>query len=515
MLSVLPARRLLLLSLVALASSQTTAAAKSPLLRATIDDTAPGRTIPRSFVGFSYEPAFVPQYIGGPGAGTNPVAVQLFANLSRGGNGPPVLRVGGGGTDNSWYNAGGLPRPKGITYDIKPAWLEGLGAFLKRTGSRTILGVNFARNDPAVATAFAKAATDALPRRAISAFEIGNEPDIYTTRPLYYDGDGTEHFARPRSYDFADYLGELGRFTTALRRAVPGIRLAGPSACCKPRFVEGLPQLLRRLGSRLRLVTFHWYPLARCELEPGDRKYPRPFQLLSTDVLLRALTFHRAAAQSRSKGLPFRVTETNSVACGGAYGTSDTFASSLWSVDWLFSLAAVGVSGADFHSVSPVYRPISIGYDGTRFLGKAHPLYYGMLMFTEATQRGARLLPRVSLRAVPRKRTNVRIWATLDRRRTARVVVLDKELRRSGGGVVELRVPGATGPASLSRLSAPRLGATTGVTWEGQAVGDLTTTGRLEGPRTREAIRPRKGVYRFSLDRSSAAMLTIRRLPRR
>jgi hypothetical protein len=48
-------------------------------------------------------------------------------------------------------------------------------------------------------------------------------------------------------------------------------------------------------------------------------------------------------------GLPFRLTELNSVTCGGRLGVSDAFATALWAPDALSALLQTGVDGVNVH----------------------------------------------------------------------------------------------------------------------------------------------------------------------
>eukprot|EP01048_Picozoa_sp_COSAG05_P007598 COSAG05_NODE_540_length_8845_cov_13.872742_4_plen_223_part_00 len=46
---------------------------------------------------------------------------------------------------------------------------------------------------------------------------------------------------------------------------------------------------------------------------------------------------------------PLWAGETNSISCGGAPGVSDTYASTLWVLDYLAEMSKAGVVGANFH----------------------------------------------------------------------------------------------------------------------------------------------------------------------
>src|SRR5205807_8152509 len=58
----------------------------------------------------------------------------------------------------------------------------------------------------------------------------------------------------------------------------------------------------------------------------------------------------RRSSDLHGAGLPLRVDEINSVACGGAAGVSNTFASALWALDTMFALVRTGVDGVNVHT---------------------------------------------------------------------------------------------------------------------------------------------------------------------
>jgi hypothetical protein len=499
-----------------------TAAGAAPshrlLARTVLDTRLKGPRLPRSFLGFSVEYPQLFTHLGSPSAGPNPIFDRLLANLGRFGDGPVSLRVGGGSTDAAWWNPTGRPNPRGVTYSLTPTTVQMLGDFARRTGSRLLLGLNLAIANPRFAIAWATAAMAGLPQHAIQSFEVGNEPDIYSERPYYRDHSGRVHFTRSRRWNFRTYLAQLGRYVSALRRLDPRPPLAGPSACCQRPWDAGLPALLAREGSRLNLITYHWYALDGCTIKRRhplhSRGYPAAARrarlaLLSPLGLGRpARTFAALARLARRRHLPFRLTETGSAACGGLPSVSDSFASALWSTDWLFLLWLSRLAGVNFHSAGGAQGPFSFVYGRSRrWLGRVRPLYYGLLLFAEATANRPRLLYGPTIRTTGPRKVNLRIWATLDRHRTARLVVLNKDPRASG--TIEVRLRGRAGPATVALLRAPSLAATSGIRLAGQRFA-VPTDGTLQG--TRRVSRPhrRHGVLRFFLPRASAALLTVR-----
>ena len=88
-----------------------------------------------------------------------------------------------------------------------------------------------------------------------------------------------------------------------------------------------------------------------------------------------------------ANGIAYRINEVNSFSGGGKPEVSDTFASALWCLDYMFRVAAHGGAGVNMETdvnqlgfvshYSPIFR------DETGRL-TARPEYYGMLAFALA-----------------------------------------------------------------------------------------------------------------------------------
>jgi hypothetical protein len=200
-----------------------------------------------------------------------------------------------------------------------------------------------------------------------------------------------------------------------------------------------------------------------------------------------------------------RTDELNTVSCGADAPVSNTFASALWALDALFQMARVGVDGVNMHTFPGAgYELFSFTRSGGRWRGSVAPEYYGLLMFGRAAPAGSRLLS-VSVTGAPAG--ELKVWATLAPDGRVRVVLINKLLSRSRN--VTIRIPGASGAASVSLLQAPSIGATRGVTLGGQSFGRTTDTGKLGGRITADSAHPNGGMYAVSLPAGSAALVTF------
>jgi hypothetical protein len=201
--------------------------------------------------------------------------------------------------------------------------------------------------------------------------------------------------------------------------------------------------------------------------------------------------------------LSFRIDETNSVACGGKLGLSDTFASALWVIDALFSMARSGVDGVNIH-IFPGARYSLFQFRRSTFNRRVlvHPEYYGLLMFARAVPPGARLLTVRAIRA-----QNIRAWAARGPDGTRRIVLINDS--RSRARIVFVRVSPLRVNAGLERLLAPGIRSTSGVTIAGQGFGVASQSGMLAGRYREERVRPTAFGYEVMLPAASAALLTV------
>ena len=102
---------------------------------------------------------------------------------------------------------------------------------------------------------------------------------------------------------------------------------------------------MRRFRSFASSWSFHKYPTSTCL-----NKTTSIAELLSDASSDKLGTyFQQFTVPAVKMGLKARVGETNSASCGGSFGVSDTMASALWSLDYLFALATHQVSRVNFH----------------------------------------------------------------------------------------------------------------------------------------------------------------------
>ncbi|MFL5862658.1 MAG: glycosyl hydrolase family 79 C-terminal domain-containing protein [Solirubrobacteraceae bacterium] len=476
---------------------------RGPTVVVAVSRHAVGAPIPAGYLGFSFEFAGARAYTGSDPGHINPVLVQLIRNLTPGQ--APVVRIGGNSTDVS-YVAGPGVRPLPYQgYRLTPSWMATTGALARQLGARMIMGLNLAANAPALAAAELRGYVNALPRGAIAAVEIGNEPNVYNKITIYRTPSGAPLRARPRSFG---YPGFRSQFEAIARRTVP-FALAGPALATGPApgkgsWVNAMADLLRR-QPRLALMTVHRYPLRNCYVPPESPQYPTISHLLAGYATVGlAHSMKRWIDVAHAQHRRVRVDELNSVACRGKSGVSDRFASALWVTDALFALARAGVDGIDMHTLpDAAYELFAFSHRGGRWQAQVRPVYYGLQLFAEAAPAGARLL-RVSRRGAD---AGLSAWATRGSDHRLRVVLINKSQTRRK--TVSLRLPGPTGPtATVERMVAPSVRAAHGVTLGGRGYGAQTDSGRLGTPQV-EQTDVSHGRVTVSVPGASAALVSV------
>jgi Glycosyl hydrolase family 79 C-terminal beta domain len=485
----------LLLSGSALARGRPRAIAADGPLVVSVSSAEHGQAMAPGFIGMSLEYKALHLYTGRDPRTVDPVFVQLLRQLAPGQ--APVIRIGGDSADQSWWPIPGVVPPGGISYRLTNGWLRTTQALAATLGAKLILGLNLAAGRPSFAAAEARAFLQGIGRRYISAFEIGNEPDLYPVFPWFRDRRGHLARARGRHYDLNSLIGDYKRF----RAALPSVPVAGP-ALSGPSWMGRLGHFLSTQRG-LSVATYHRYPLRACTTDPNAPSFPTIPALLADSAsagLAKPLAGYASVAHAHH--VKFRVAEMNSASCEGKAGVSDTFASALWALDTLFNMARAGVDGVNLHSLPGAsYEPFSFSHDTSgAWQAFVHPEYYGLLLFGRAFPPGAKLL------SVTAPSGPVKIWATSGVDGETRVVVINKD--PAAAHTVQLQLPGTQSEGSLESLLASSVDATNGVTLGGQTFGSETATGALPGPEVTVPIDPVAGTYSLDVPPASAVLLT-------
>ncbi len=496
----------LLASLVALTVTSTPAAAQAATpVNIAIESQAPGRPVPKRFLGLSFEAAALTQLAADANKGD---LITLLRSL-----GPGVLRFGGITADqNVAWSDPETPAPAWASSTIGPAQMEALGELAKRSGWQVLLTVGLAHFEPQAAAREVAAAHRAL-GPYLAAVEIGNEPNAYGN-----------HGFRGLPWIAQGYEEEVSDYRDAIEALTPGVPIAGPDVSGSGLFSEwGSEEALAQTPA---LLTGHHYPLGCARTPP-----PSIETLLSAAIrgaAARSLaTYMTVASES---GIPFRMDELGSVSCGGVPGVSNTFASALWATGYLAQAMDDGLVGINLQG-NPTncfgYTPLCAPSAEASAAGnlRAQPDWYALLMARSLI--GYRPLPTTIGSAapapvepeepssgeqetpppsVPADTPDLVAAAFLGSGHTIKVVLSDQESPGANPLEINLAIGAGFAIGALMRLEAASPSSTDGMTLGGKTVAD---NGSWHEPKHPEIVTVRGGIATLQLNPSSAALLTL------
>jgi hypothetical protein len=271
--------------------------------------------------------------LSGPAGDPDLPFVNLVKNLSPGA--PSVLRLGGVGTDDSWWP---VPRmQERYLYKLTPRWAADVRAMLTAVGGKAILGVNLESDSKRLASTEVADFDRYVGPSLIDSFELGNEPEFFPV--------ALPHGHPPHDYPYK--IAHYDKQFSTIASALGGAALAGPASGA-PNWLSHLGTILRDLPSRLTLVTMHAYPMKNCsrlsQVSVADFFTGSSIQGLADSI-------HDAVKTAAADGKPLRVDEINGVSCGGKSGVSNSFGEALWALNTLPALWQAGVQGVNFQTV--------------------------------------------------------------------------------------------------------------------------------------------------------------------
>jgi hypothetical protein len=408
----------------------------------TVTATASGSIGP-AFAGLSYEKSSLTERLFTP---SNTDLISLFKRL-----GTSVLRIGGNSVDRNVWTPNGPGQTAG---QIAPSDVASVAAFVKATGWQCLYGINLGGSatgatNPALAAAEVANAYEQF-GSSLLGIEIGNEPDLYGNSGSYYAGN----------WSLSEFLTLWGQYRTAILATTPSVAITGPAdAGNVSAWTIPFGQTVTR--NEIALLTQHYYQAN------GQSSTSTAAYLITPDSnLVTELASLNTGAQGI--GVPYRMSECNSFYNGGADGVSDSYASSLWVIDYLFNCARGGASGVNFHGGGNGngYTPIADS-DGT--VVEARPEYYGILFFTLAGQ-GTLYTTQLSVGSL-----NVTAYAVQTSSGSLNLVVVNKD--STNNLQLTTQLPQSVTSATLLEMTqlsqgadAPDLSATGGVTIQGASV---------------------------------------------
>jgi hypothetical protein len=435
----------------------------------TIEPRPDGYEIPADFAGVSiFTGTQVHDHKGVTGnlfSGTNTQLITLFKNA-----GLRHLRLGATGSATSGAQ------------NLNHEDIDALFAFAKATDLKVIYSLHFAGG---VETA--KYVWDHY-RPYVDYFAFDNEPDNRL------EGGSGAAADNPK-----DYFTSWREFATAVVKAVPGAKFAGPDAAGRTlvkRFVAS-----EKDASVLALVTQHTYVGGNPRKRGIDPPHAIENMLSHAWVTNNYPELYRTVLKPvQQEGLRFRLTELDDHV-HGVDNVSDAFVAALWALDCMHWWANHGAAGVNFQNTEwlttdTFYRDSAGNY-------QMHPKAYGIKAFNLGG-RG-----RVEPLAVENSHgLNLTAYAVSDGTNNLCVTIINKE---HGPGARSARVrilsPGFPPANASSMLLTARDGgiqATNGVTLGG---GTITNNAAWDGKWT--SVQASKESCEVTVPAASATIVKI------
>ncbi|KAH9936819.1 glycoside hydrolase family 79 protein [Epithele typhae] len=420
---------------------------------------------------------------------------------------PPKIRVGANSEDHTTWSPtvtieqdafpppnSITPFPEASTITVGDAYYQ-LSRFLP-FGTHMVWGVNFGLDNATNAGNMARSIVQAFKSAAVLAagvvldrIEIGNEADLYSNNGL-----------RAKNYSVNDYVPDWINIASAAVSAAGISGSSGPVSVqgaafanqgFTPRQIFNLGILDSAPGKAISVISQHHYSAAFCN--GGD--FPLVSFMNKATIRSNLSIFTADIAATHAQGMPYILGETNSIACHGAPGVSNTAGITLWAIDYTLQAATLGISEAFFHEgigykynwIQPIALNRSI-VDGSPIDPPTPPhvqpaFYAGLVINTLVGTTGAAQIVELAV-----GNANVTGYAAFEAGALRRAVFvnLGAWLGSSVGARPSVHVDLAFGGETAGRASARRLviqhaDDTANLTWAGQSfeTADVTPAGEV------------------------------------
>ena len=443
-----------------------------------LNSKSPGATISSNFIGLSYEMSLV-----GPATNgahffnqANKPLVNIFRTL-----GIQSLRVGGNTAERETVK---IP---------DKADIDSLFGFARAAGVKVIYTLRLNGTDPVDAARTAKYIVDNY-QAELTCFALGNEPD-----KLLKDSQAYDNAMR-------NYLAVVNAASNA-----PEAVFCGPSTMHKD--VQWANDFARDFArnKHILMVTQHEYPAGSGRVATNALMACK--KLLSADLLkVYEKLYDEFVPTALSSGLQYRLEEANSYSNGGASGASDSFASALWGLDYMYWWANRGAAGINFHTggyadgVRPPEPQKYVVFWNSPEGFSVRPLGYAIKAFDLGCH--GQLVP-VEFRSNTNQ-INLTAYGVLSSNGDLCITLINKEITSTGDANVTIALGSsyARGEAMFLTSSHGDITATSGVTLGGTSIKD---NGSWSGTWTSLAAPSNNGHFLISVPAATAAIVRVTR----
>jgi len=448
----------------------------------------------QAFVSFSIEFAFFPDYAGNATA-PNTFSNNLLNNIGNLTGTKPYIRVGGNTQDYAIFNASldvasiGIIEPN-ISTDypriltIGPKFFDSYSTW---PDTLFIHGFNLGANSSAARQALLDSvpyACKALENGKLTAWELGNEPDLYST--------SAQGPVRLPSWNESTYVEQWLNGTREIRavmaKACPNLTTDAKYKYYAPSFA-GTSNHLNPLitweddldaDKDISIISSHNY--IGGATQPGvtlqGTLMNHTSNIASLSHQLNESRLLSELPKSLYPGLPFILGEMNSLYNEGAPGLSNSFGAALWGVDFNLLCAANNVRRTHMHQGTN-YRYASWQPIETNDTAKGTKApYYGNIAVAAFLGNLTDSASVPSIVNIPLSNEREAAYAAYVKDTLARIIVVNLQEHNATNNYTddyprpnfkyEFQVPaGCRGKAGLQRLMASGSDALSGITFDG------------------------------------------------
>ena len=330
------------------------------------------------------------------------------------------LRVGANAVDD----------PRVAVPDTKD--IDALFAFAKKAGVKVVYSFRLKKGDASNAARLA----DYISKNyadTLDCFSIGNEPDFYLKT-------------------YGEYREAWKPIYEAVIKAVPDAKLIGPSTSRKSYVLEFADEFFPT--GRLAHISTHTYALGNGRQAEKDPPAARARFLSNKTLAGYQRLYDNIVKPLEAKKIPYRLGETNSCFGGGAKDISDSYASTLWVLDYLNWWAGRHILGLNFHTGDTVngYPIMQANYavfvhkPGSREFD-IRPMAYGVLAFSQAARGKA-----MDVKVEGAAGLDFTAYAYEDQKAGQSIMLLNKT-QGQGAQPITVRVEGVTPKAAWQSMT--------------------------------------------------------------
>ncbi|KAF2645814.1 hypothetical protein P280DRAFT_417944 [Massarina eburnea CBS 473.64] len=452
---------------------------------------AAGEAVLKSFVSYSIEFAFFPDFAGNK-THPNTFSNNLLNSLKTYQGNKPDIRVGGNTQDYALfsptlstailgtYTNVSSDYPRILT--IGPSYFDSYTTF---PDTSFIHGFNLANNDSdsnatLSITSSIPYACAALSQGNLLYWEMGNEPDLFKT-----SAQGIMRLANWTEADYvSDWESRVGTVKSALEKgcganwtSAEDFKWIAPSFAGTTNSINAVKAWEAGLGDGGGVAKFSSHNYIGGSTQPGITLANTLLNHTKTALSISAHTSEQASLKSAGMTLDYILGETNSLYNQGRPGLSNTFGAALWGLDFNLLCAATNIKqvfmhmGTDYRYAS--WQPI----DTEKTVKGTKAPFYGNVAVAAALGDVGKGNVRVA--NIPMKNWTEAAYAVYTNETLERVVVINmNQYNYTGTGSSTLAgrpqqaynftVPtSCAGTGTVHRLLANGSDAITGITFDG------------------------------------------------